>query len=135
MVFTEDPWVEPGPAGGGRPRTRQPQAGASRTTTPRPASLKELAARTAPRKVTWREGTKGKLTGRFSWPRAWPGTGLGHRRVAAAEPIWLLIEEQADARGDEIRPVSNLPERTPAGSSGGAAVEEPLAGGAKAISR
>src|SRR3954452_21155307 len=62
VVFTEEPeWEPPGPAErpegtGGRPRKRPRLAeGAAR-----PASLKELAARTRLRKVTWREGTKGK---------------------------------------------------------------------------
>ena len=58
-------------------------------------SLKELAARTPLRKVTWREGTKGKLSGRFAWLRVWPASGWATGDCAGAEPLWLLIEEQA----------------------------------------
>ena len=112
------------PAGtGGRPRKRPRLAEG----TPRPVSLKELAAQTPLRKVTWREGTKGKLSGRFAWLRVWPGGGWATGECAGAEPIWLLIEEQAD--GKLKYAFSNLP----AGhepDAGGPAVEEPLAGGA-----
>src|SRR3954466_62319 len=63
VVFTEEPsWEAPGagagpPQAGGRPRRRRRlKAG-----TPKPVSLKDLAASTPLGKVTWREGTKGKL--------------------------------------------------------------------------
>ena len=61
-------------------------------------SLKDLAAKTPLRKVTWREGTKGKLSGRFAWLRVWPGGGWATGGCAGAEPVWLLIEEQADGK-------------------------------------
>ena len=61
-------------------------------------SLKDLAAETPLRKVTWREGTKGKLSGHFAWLRVWPGGGWATGDCAGAEPIWLLIEEQADGK-------------------------------------
>jgi SRSO17 transposase len=49
VVFTEEPqWVAPAAGGGGRPRKRHRLAEDS----PRPISLKELAARTPRRKVT-----------------------------------------------------------------------------------
>src|SRR3954451_14936969 len=71
VVFTEGPeWEPPGPAErpegtGGRPRKRPRLAeGAAR-----PVSLKELAAETRLRKVTWREGVKGELSGHFAWLR------------------------------------------------------------------
>jgi SRSO17 transposase len=109
VVFTEEPkWEAPGPAErsegtGGRPRTRPRLAeGAAR-----PVSLKELAARTRLRKVTWREGTKGKLSGHFAWLRVWPGGGWATGACAGAEPIWLLIERQAD--GKLKYAFSNLP--------------------------
>lgn len=51
---------------GGRPRKR-PRLAEGAT---RPVSLRELAANTRLRKVAWREGTKGKLTGHFAWLRA-----------------------------------------------------------------
>ena len=100
VVFTEEPtWEPPGPAErpegtGGRPRTRPRLAEAA----PRPVSLKELAAKTPLRKVTWREGTKGKLSGHFAWLRVWPGGGWATGDCAGAEPIWLLIERQADGK-------------------------------------
>jgi SRSO17 transposase len=64
----------------------------------RPVSLKDLAAKTPRRKVTWREGTKGKLSGHFAWLRVWPGGGWATGECAGAEPIWLLIERQADGK-------------------------------------
>lgn len=112
VVFTEEPkWELPGPAErskgtGGRPRKRPRLAeGAAR-----PVSLKELAARTRLRKVTWREGTKGKLSGHFAWLRVWPGGGWATGECAMAEPIWLLIERQAD--GKLKYAFSNLPPDT-----------------------
>jgi SRSO17 transposase len=110
VVFTEEPaWEAPaaGPSkAGGRPRKRSRlKEGA-----PRPVSLKELAARTPLHKVTWREGTKGKLSGRFAWLRVWPGSGWATGECAGAGPVWLLIEEQAD--GKLKYAVSNLPGRT-----------------------
>ena len=112
VVFTEEPsWEVPGPAArppksGGRPRRRSRlKAG-----TPKPVSLKTLAAKMPLRKVTWREGTKGKLSGRFAWLRVWPGGGWATGECVAAEPVWLLIEEQAD--GTIKYALSNLPGRT-----------------------
>jgi SRSO17 transposase len=107
VVFTEPPsWEEPKTGTGGRPRKRHRLAEGS----PRPISLKELAARTPRRKVTWREGTRGKLSGRFAWLRVWPASGWATGECAGAEPVWLLIEEQAD--GKIKYAVSNLPLRT-----------------------
>jgi SRSO17 transposase len=107
VVFTEEPrWVAPAAATGGRPRKRHRLAEDS----PRPVSLKELAARTPRRKVTWREGTKGPMRGRFAWLRVWPGQGWSTGQCAGAGPIWLLIEEQAD--GKIKYAFSNLPAGT-----------------------
>ena len=107
VVFTEEPrWVAPTAATGGRPRKRHRLAEDS----PRPVSLKELAARTPRRKVTWREGTKGPMWGRFAWVRVWPGQGWATGQCASAGPIWLLIEEQAD--GKLKYAFSNLPAGT-----------------------
>jgi SRSO17 transposase len=112
VAFTEEPsWEVPGPAArpsksGGRPRKRS----RLKEGTPRPVSLKDLAARTPRRKVTWREGTKGQLSGRFAWLRVWPGGGWATGSCVGAEPVWLLIEEQAD--GKIKYALSNLPART-----------------------
>jgi SRSO17 transposase len=112
VVFTEEPsWEVPGPAprppgAGGRPRTR-PRL---KEGTPRPVSLKALAASTPLRKVTWREGTKGELSGRFAWLRVWPGGGWATGECAGAEAVRLRIEEQADGKIQYA--LSNLPART-----------------------
>jgi len=106
-VFTEEPqWIAPQAATGGRPQKRPRLAEGS----PRPVSLKELAARTPLRKVTWREGTKGKLSAHFAWLRVWPGQGWPDGDCAFAEAIWLLIEKQADGKLKDA--FSNLPANT-----------------------
>jgi SRSO17 transposase len=90
VVFTEEPrWIAPKAATGGRPQRRHRLA----EDVPRPVSLKELAERMPRRKVTWREGTKGSMAGRFAWLRVWPGHGWATGACALAEPIGLLIEE------------------------------------------
>src|SRR3954471_15093965 len=107
VVFTEEPtWNEPTASTGGRPQKRHRLAEGS----PRPISLKELAARTPRREVTWRQGTKGPMAGRFAWLRVWPGQGWSTGQCAGAGPIWLLIEEQAD--GKLKYAFSNLPADT-----------------------
>jgi SRSO17 transposase len=107
VVFTEEPlWVSSTPDAGGRPQKRHRLAEGS----PRTLSLKELAARTPRRKVTWREGTKGPMWGRFAWLRVWPGQGWSTGQCAGAAPIWLLVEEQAD--GKIKYAFSNLPADT-----------------------
>ena len=60
--------------------------------------------------MTWREGTKGPMWGRFAWLRVWPAGGWATGQCASAEPIWLLIEEQAD--GKIKYAFSNLPADT-----------------------
>jgi SRSO17 transposase len=107
VVFTEGPrWIVPPWSGRGRRPTRPRLADDS----PRPVSLKELAARTPLRKVTWREGTKGKLSGRFAWLRVWPGHGWATGECAGEGPIGLLIEEHSD--GKLKYAFSNLPADT-----------------------
>jgi SRSO17 transposase len=107
VVFPERPtWVPPEPATGGRPQTRPQLADGS----PPPVSVGELATRLKRRKVTWREGTKGKLAARFAWARVWPGHDWRRGGCAGAEPLWLLVEEQAD--GTIKYAFSNLPADT-----------------------
>jgi SRSO17 transposase len=107
VVFTGQPrWDAPTAGTGGRPRKRRRLSEGS----PRPASLRELAARTPRRKVTWREGTKGPMTGRFAWLRVWPGHGWATGDCAGEGPVWLLIEEQSD--GAIKYAFSNLPATT-----------------------
>ena len=107
VVFTEAPrWVRPAQAGRGRPRTRARLADDN----PRPVTLGELATRVRRRRVGWREGTKGRLSGRFAWLRVWPASGWATGDCADAGPVWLLIEEQAD--GKLKYAFSNLPADT-----------------------
>jgi SRSO17 transposase len=107
VVFAAQPtWVEPTAPGRGRRATR-PQLAAGN---PPPVALSELAKRVRLRRVTWREGTKGKLSARFAWLRVWPGHGWQHGDCAGAGPLWLLIEEEAD--GKLKFAFSNLPAGT-----------------------
>jgi SRSO17 transposase len=111
VVFTRQPsWEYPATSGaagtGGRPRTRPRLAAGC----PRPVALAELAKVAPRRRVTWREGTKGKLSGRFAWLRVWPGQGWQQGQCAGTGPLWLLIEEQQD--GKIKYAFSNLPAGT-----------------------
>jgi SRSO17 transposase len=107
VVFTEPPqWIRPTQPSRGRPRTRPRLA----PNNPPPVSLATVADRLPRRRVSWREGTKGKLSGRFAWVRVWPGHGWATGECADAGPVWLLIEEQAD--GKLKFAFSNLPANT-----------------------
>jgi len=107
VVFPEQPrWVVSPAAGRGRPPTRRYLAADN----PPPVALQELAQRVRLRQVTWREGSKGKLSARFAWLRVWPGHDWRHGSCAGAAPVWLLIEEQAD--GQLKFAFSNLPPGT-----------------------
>ena len=107
VVFTQQPrWQAPGPSGGGRPRQRPRLVKDSATA----QSLRAVAASTSLRKVTWREGTKGPMAGRFAWLRVWPAHGWATGDCAHEEPLWLLIEEQPD--GTIKYAFSNLPADT-----------------------
>jgi SRSO17 transposase len=104
VVFTQPPqWVAPGRTSNGRPRTRPRLA----PDNPRPVALSTLAQRARRERVCWREGTKGKLSGRFAWLRVWPGHGWATGDCADAKPVWVLIEEQGD--GTIKYAFSNLP--------------------------
>src|SRR5437763_10578197 len=107
VVFPEQPrWVVSPPNPRGRPPTRRYLA----TDNPPPVALRELAKQVRLRKVTWREGSKGKLSARFAWLRVWPGQDWQHGSCADAQPVWLLIEEQAE--GQLKFAFSNLPPGT-----------------------
>jgi SRSO17 transposase len=119
VVFTAEPrWQAPQPSGrgGGRPRTRPRLAEGS----PQPIALSELAKQVKWRRVTWREGTKGKLSG-LAGPRLADGAvrrqraGLAADRRASRRPVQVRLQQFA--RGDRDK-------------EGGQAVEESLAGGA-----
>jgi SRSO17 transposase len=105
-VFTrQPPWELPAPSACGRPRTRARLAEGG----PRPIALSGLAKEVRLRRVSWREGTKGRLSGRFAWLRVWPAQGWQTGQCAGKGPLWLLIEEQAD--GKIKYAFSNLPAR------------------------
>jgi SRSO17 transposase len=107
VVFPGPPaWDRPAGRTGGRPQTN-PQL---RPGAPRPIRLRDLAARIPLRKVTWRVGTKGAMSGRFAWVRVWPGHGWKRGECAGADPVWLLVEEQAE--GTTKYALSNLPADT-----------------------
>ncbi len=107
VVFLEEPrWQAPGPSRRARPRLHHRLEAGS----PRPLSLREVAARTPLRKVTWREGTKGPMAGRFAWLRVWPAHGWATGECAHEAALWLLIEEQPD--GTIKFAFSNLPPGT-----------------------
>ncbi len=110
--FTAEPvWESPGPparpAGTGGPSRRRPRLAEGQ---PRPVSVKSLAKSLPREEVTWREGTKGKLSAKFAWVRVWPGRGWAEGACAGAKAIWLLIEEPSD--GQIQYALSNLPPGT-----------------------
>lgn len=96
-------------SGTGRPpsRPRRVRAGA------KSSSVREWATGRVKsfRKVTWREGTREKLSGRFAAWRVRPA----HRLSAGKEPqpeCWLLVEWPADADAPAKYFLSNLPPNT-----------------------
>jgi SRSO17 transposase len=90
-VFAEEPrWERPAESAKGRPRLHARLAADS----PQPLSLEELQKETKLAKVTWREGTKGPVSGRFAWLRVWSAHRWNEGKCADKEPLWLLIEEQ-----------------------------------------
>jgi SRSO17 transposase len=108
VVFEVEPsWVMPATPGRGRPRSR-PRLVEDH---PRPVAVQELARRLPRQPLSWREGTKGALSAKFSWTRVWPGHGWATGDCAEARPVWLLIEEQAD--GQLKYAFSNLPAESP----------------------
>jgi SRSO17 transposase len=110
VVFSEPPqWESPDPAAvrtRSRPRTRA----RLRDESPQPLTLAEVAARTPLRRVTWRTGTKRRLSARFGWVRVWPASGWAKGECAGAEAHWLLIERRDD--GSLHYAFSNLPPTT-----------------------
>ena len=108
VVFRSEPrWAKPGPPRRGKPATRLRLAEGE----PRPVSLGELSKALSREAVSWREGTKGALSAHFSWTRVWPGSGWASGDCAGSDPVWLLVEEEAD--GALKYAVSNLPAETP----------------------
>jgi SRSO17 transposase len=107
VVFPKQPrWVVAPPNARGRPPTR----GYLAPDNPPPVALQELAKQVRLRQVTWRQGSKGKMSARFALVRVWPGHDWQHGSCAFAQPLWLLIEEQAN--GTLKFAFSNLPAGT-----------------------
>ena len=88
-----------------RPRRRRPDTGRGRPPTrwnyggQRPHSVGDVAQAlpaAAYHTVTWREGSKGKLTSRFARVRVWPSHGFWQGKPPESEQ-WLLIEWPATA--------------------------------------
>ena len=81
---------------------------------PVPESLKTIAlslpAR-AWRKVTWREGTKGKMSSRFARLRVQPAHGWQQGK-AELPLVWLLVEWPEEAKAPTKYWLSDLPENT-----------------------
>ena len=107
VVFAQEPrWVRPA-----RPRRgRASKLWWLAADSPRPVAVSELAGRLRLGRVSWRKGTKGKLSARFAWVRVWPAAGW-HRGVRVQPaPVWLLVEARDD--GEVQYAFSNLPEST-----------------------
>jgi SRSO17 transposase len=108
VVFAQRPrWAHP-------PRTSRRGPNPSRwvlaSGSPRPVPVGELAGRLRLRRVSWRAGTKGKLSARFAWARVWLGADWHRGTRVPPEAVWLLVEEQP---GGEIKyALSNLPANT-----------------------
>jgi SRSO17 transposase len=96
-------------SGTGRPPTR-PATVRRGATSP---SVRQWAVDHATdfRPVTWREGTKGKMTGRFAAWRVRPAHQLSAGKVPLG-PCWLLAEWPADADRPAKYFFSNLPATT-----------------------
>lgn len=100
--------VEPTPVpyqGRGRPRTRQRDL-------PKPKRVLEVAKTLLEdswSEITWREGTKGPMKGRFASVRVQPSHG--HTQGRVDEPLcWLLVEWPPGAEEPTKFWLSNLPE-------------------------
>lgn len=108
IVFTEAPrWVRrPKPLHG-----RTSQRWWPAPDSPRPVAVGDLAGRLPRERVTWRDGTKGRLSAPFAWVRVWVAAGWHHGVHVPPQEQWLLVEEQP---GGEIKfALSNLPADAP----------------------
>jgi SRSO17 transposase len=108
IVFAQRPsWVHP-------PRTGRRGPNPSRwvltAESPRPVTVEAVAKGSKLRRVSWRDGTKGKLSARFGWVRVWPARDWKKGSCVGAEPMWLLVEARDD--GQVQYALSNLPANT-----------------------
>jgi SRSO17 transposase len=108
VVFGQQPtWVRP-PRG--RRRGRPPARWLLAPDSPRPVAVGDLAGRLRLRRVSWRQGTKGRLSARFAWARVWPAADWHRGLRVRPTPVWLLVELRDD--GEVRYALSNLPEQT-----------------------
>jgi SRSO17 transposase len=107
VVFAERPrWVHPPRGRRGPDPSRWVLADAA----PRPIAVGELAGRLRRHRVSWREGTKGKMSAPFAWVRVWVAADWHRGLRVRPKPIWLLVEEQP---GGVLKfALSNLPANT-----------------------
>lgn len=108
IVFARRPsWVHPPRTGRRGPNPRRwalaPDAAP-------PVTVEAVAEGLALRRVSWRDGTKGKLSARFGWVRVWPARDWKKGFCAGARPMWLLVESRDD--GQVQYALSNLPATT-----------------------
>jgi SRSO17 transposase len=108
LVFpTEPSWVHPPRTGRRGP---SPSHWVLDPSSPPPVSVETVAQSLKLRRVSWRQGTKGKLSARFGWVRVWPGQEWKKGSCAYADPLWLLVEARDD--GEVQYALSNLPAKT-----------------------
>lgn len=107
-------WTEPQTRQ--QPRRRRRQTGRPRLpkyrNAPAPQSLKVIALSlpgSAWRRVTWREGTKGKMSSRFARLRVQPAHGWQQGKPELP-PAWLLIEWPPGAKAPTKYWLSDLPQ-------------------------
>lgn len=107
LVFPREPsWVHPPCRRRGMTSRRWVLA----PNAPEPVSVEAVAKGLKLRRVSWRAGTKGKLSARFGWVRVWPGQDWKKGYCAHAEALWLLVEARDD--GQVQYALSNLPANT-----------------------
>jgi SRSO17 transposase len=115
VVFSPPPtWEVPvrtGPRGG-----RAPTRAHLAPDAPRPVPVKTFATTLTRTSVSWRAGTKGRLSAEFAWVRVWPahdwqrGVPITEMEQREAAARWLLVEWRAD--GTIKYALSNLPSDT-----------------------
>jgi len=108
IVFTEPPrWVRrPKPLHG-----RTSQRWWPAPDSPRPVAVGDLAGRLPRERVSWRDGTRGRLSAPFAWVRVWVAAGWHNGVHVQPQEQWLLVEEQPG--GDIKYALSNLPADAP----------------------
>lgn len=74
-----------------------------------PVSIVDLAKRVPLHRCTWREGTKGKLSGLFGCVRVWPAFAWREGECAGQKPLWLIVEKRSNETKYYL---SNLPPDT-----------------------